>query len=235
MPIYLILKFTDNYMHAYYVFLLPLVAFEGKSVMKILKTLSLIAAILNFSHVSAEIVGDPENGKTLSGTCAACHGNDGNSLNGTWPKLAGQHAAYIVKQLKDYQSGERSNAVMAGMAAPLTEQQMYDLAAYYSSQKIKPGTAKADLAELGESIYRAGDADTGVPACMACHGPAGLGNPAAMYPAMAGQHAIYTSTQMQLWKSGERANDKGAIMRNIAKPMSQEQIDAVASYLEGLQ
>lgn len=202
--------------------------------MKILRRLTVLAAMLTYGHVSAEIIGDPENGKTLSATCAVCHGVDGNSMNPTWPKLAGQHAAYIVKQLRDYQSGDRGNAVMAPMAAPLTEQQIHDLAAYFSSQKIKQGTTKAELLELGENIYRAGDAETGVPACMACHGPAGLGNPAAMYPALAGQHADYTRTQMKLWLSGERANDKDAVMRNVAKPMSQEQIEAVSSYLQGL-
>ncbi|MEM7027638.1 MAG: c-type cytochrome [Pseudomonadota bacterium] len=202
--------------------------------MKILKIISLIIAILIIGQVSAATDGDVESGKTLSGTCVGCHGVDGNSPASMWPKLAGQHAKYIVKQLQDYQSGNRNNAIMAGIAQPLTEEQMHDLAAYFSSQKIKPGTAKDELVELGERIYRAGDATNGVPACTACHGPAGLGNPAAMYPTLGGQHADYTAAQMQLWQSGERANDKAAVMRNIAKRMTQEQIDAVSSYLQGL-
>jgi cytochrome c553 len=178
--------------------------------------------------------GDPVKGKALSATCAACHGPDGNSAVSTYPKLAGQHASYIAKQLQDYKSGAKENAIMSGMAAPLGDQDILDLAAYFSSQKIKPGTANPELVELGESVYRTGVAESGVPACMACHGPSGSGNPAAMYPALAGQYAEYTATQMQLWKSGERANDLNAVMRTVAKSMTQEQIEAVSSYLQGL-
>ena len=201
--------------------------------MKIIKfALTLMISTLAVSGHAAG--GDPVNGKALAATCAACHGADGNSPSGAWPKLAGQHASYIVKQLQDYKSGARENAIMAGMAAGLSDQDMLDLAAYFSSQTIKPGEADADQVELGETVYRAGITDTGVPACMACHGPAGKGNPAALYPALAGQHAEYTETQMQAWKSGTRANDKNAVMRTIAGPMTDEQIKAVSSYLQGL-
>lgn len=196
-----------------------------------------IALIMMFSSIafsSAADSGDPVNGQTLSSTCAACHGADGNSPGGQWPKLAGQHASYIVKQLQDYKSGARENAIMSGMAAALSEQDMQDLAAYYSSQQTKYGTADPAYVALGEAIYRAGIKETGVPACMACHGPAGKGNPAANYPALAGQHAEYTETQMQLWKTEARANDQNAVMRTIAGPMTNEQIKAVSSYLQGL-
>ena len=178
--------------------------------------------------------GDPVKGQTLSGTCAACHGADGNSPAGDWPKLAGQHAGYIVKQLQDYKSGARENAIMSGMAAGLSEQDMRDLAAYFSSQQTKYGTADPEYVAQGEEIYRAGIKESGVPACMACHGPAGKGNPAANYPALAGQHAKYTETQMQNWKTESRANDNNAVMRTIAGPMTNEQIKAVSSYLQGL-
>lgn len=178
--------------------------------------------------------GDPQKGKELSATCAACHGPDGNSVSPTWPKLAGQHQDYIVKQLQDYKAERRVNAIMYGIAYPLSEQDMRDLAAYFSSQQIKYGKAKPELVSAGEKIYRYGIKDTGVPACMACHGPAGKGMPGANYPAMAGQHAEYTSNQLKLWRSEERNNDNNAVMRTIAGPMTDEQIEAVSSYIQGL-
>jgi cytochrome c553 len=178
--------------------------------------------------------GDPANGKTLSQTCAACHNVDGNSLNPVWPKLAGQHAGYLAKQLKDFKEGKRNNAQMAPMVAALSEQDMEDIGAYFASQKIKFGSAKPELIELGQKIYRAGDAETGVPACMACHGPAGAGNPGALYPALAGQHAQYTALQLQAFKSEERSNDDNNVMRSITAPMTNEQIEAVSEYIQGL-
>ncbi len=178
--------------------------------------------------------GDPAVGKTLSATCAACHGVDGNSVNAEWPKLAGQHEAYIVKQLQDYKSGKRVNALMAGIAPGLSEDDMKNLAAYFSTQKIKYATANPDAIELGEKIYRAGDSTNSLPACMSCHGPAGKGNPAAMYPAMAGQHATYTANQLKMFKAEERANDDNAVMRTIAGAMTNAQIEAVSEYIQGL-
>lgn len=160
--------------------------------------------------------GDPENGKTLSQTCAICHGNDGNSSNPVWPKLAGQHAEYIVKQLKDFKDGKRVNAQMAPMVASLSDQDMKDLGAYYSSQKSKDGSANPELIELGQKIYRAGDSETGLPACMACHGPSGSGNPGALYPMLSGQHAEYTAIQLKAFKAEERSNDANKVMRSIA-------------------
>lgn len=178
--------------------------------------------------------GDPAKGKTLSQTCAACHNVDGNSLNPVWPKLAGQHAEYMVKQLKDFKEGKRVNAQMAPMVASLNEEDMADLAAYFSGQKIKPGSAKPELIKSGQEIYRAGDAEAGIPACMACHGPAGAGNPGALYPAIAGQHADYTALQLKAFKSEERSNDANKVMRSIAGPMTNAQIEAVSEYIQGL-
>ena len=178
--------------------------------------------------------GDPAKGKTLSQTCAACHNADGNSLNPVWPKLAGQHAGYMVKQLQDFKEGNRVNAQMAPMVASLSEEDMADLAAYFSSQKIKPGSAKPELITSGQEIYRAGDAEAGVPACMACHGPAGAGNPGALYPALAGQYADYTTLQLKAFKSEERSNDANKVMRSIAGPMTNAQIEAVSEYIQGL-
>jgi len=183
---------------------------------------------------SNSYAGDPAKGKTLSQTCAACHSIDGNSVTPIWPKLAGQHAEYIVKQLQDFKEGKRVNAQMAPMVASLSDQDMADIAAYFAGQKIKPGSAKPELIELGQSIYRAGDAEAGIPACMACHGPAGAGNPGALYPALAGQHAAYTAMQLKMFKSEERNNDANNVMQSIAGLMNNAQIEAVSEYIQGL-
>lgn len=177
--------------------------------------------------------GDADAGKDKSATCVSCHGQDGNSPTPMYPKIAGQHAGYIVEQLKAYKSGERENAVMRGMTAPLSEQDMMDLGAYYAAQEVEPGTADADLVPVAEELYRGGDKEANIPACIACHGPSGEGIPAAVYPAVGGQYADYTRTQLELYASGERQDPDG-IMNAIARRLSEAQIDALASYLEGL-
>lgn len=196
--------------------------------------LSVISLFMFISAYSYAAGGDPANGKTLSQTCAACHSVDGNSINPIWPKLAGQHASYIVKQLKDFKNGNRVNDQMTAMVAPLSEQDMEDLGAYYASQKTKPGSANPELIETGELIYRAGNKITGVPACMACHGPNGAGNPSALYPALSGQHAAYTAAQLKMFKAEERSNDPNNMMRTITGPMTNIQIEAVSEYIQGL-
>ncbi len=194
-----------------------------------------LTSICLLMFVSANsYAGDPEKGKTLSQTCAACHSVDGNSVSPIWPKLAGQHAEYIVKQLKDFKDGKRVNAQMAPMVAPLSDEDMADIAAYFAGQNIKPGSAKPELVESGQQIYRAGDAEAGIPACMACHGPAGAGNPGAKYPALGGQHAEYTAVQLKAFKSEERNNDENNVMRSISAPMTNTQIEAVSEYIQGL-
>jgi cytochrome c553 len=178
--------------------------------------------------------GDPARGQELSQACAACHGADGNSVNPEWPKLAGQHAEYIHKQLMDYKSGRRENALMAGQVVNLDEQDMRDLGAFYARQQKAPGTADESVAERGERIYRGGIPAAGVAACTACHGPAGKGNPAAMFPRVAGQHAKYNSDQLRYFRAEQRANDNGRMMRNLATKMSDSDIQAVAEYMAGL-
>lgn len=178
--------------------------------------------------------GDAAAGQTKAATCAACHNADGNSVNPDWPKLAGQSPGYISKQLNDFKSGARQNATMAPMAAPLSEADIADLAAYFSAQKQQPGAASADLVAQGEAIYRAGDAETGVAACTACHGPTGAGNPAAKFPRVSGQHGKYLVGQLQAFKAGTRANDPNTMMRSIASRMSDAQMAAVADYMSGL-
>jgi cytochrome c553 len=178
--------------------------------------------------------GDPVRGQELSQACAACHGADGNSVNPEWPKLAGQHAEYIHKQLMDYKSGRRENALMAGQVVNLDEQDMRDLGAFYARQQKAPGTADESVAERGERIYRGGIPAAGVAACTACHGPTGKGNPAAMFPRVAGQHARYNADQLRYFRGEQRANDNGRMMRNLATKMSDSDIQAVAEYMAGL-
>lgn len=184
---------------------------------------------------SVHAAGDPSAGKAAAASCAACHGADGNSSNPEWPKLAGQHPDYIAKQLADFKAGEdRNNALMAGQVANMDEKTMQDLGAYFSQQELKGGAADKAQVELGEKIYRAGNPTSGVAACISCHGPGGKGNPAANFPLLGGQHATYTANQLRAFRTGERSNDYGSMMRNIASKMSDKEIEAVAAYIQGL-
>lgn len=178
--------------------------------------------------------GNAEAGKTKSATCAACHGADGNSVNPEWPKLAGQHPSYIAKQLANFKEDARVNPSMSPMAKPLSEQDMADLAAYFSSQAAKPGEADQTKVALGEQMYKGGNNATGVAACAACHGPTGAGNPASNFPSLSGQHATYIKNQLNAFRKGERANDAGKMMRNVAAKMTDAEIEAVAEYIAGL-
>lgn len=173
-------------------------------------------------------------GRKKSSTCAGCHGVDGNSVNPEWPKLAGQHPRYIYEQLRDFKQKARINAIMNAQAAGLSQQDMRDLAAYFSAQPTSPGSAGARAPKLGAQIYRGGVAARGVPACMACHGPAGAGNAAAVFPKLSYQHAKYVVNQLRAYRSGERANDPGGMMRSIAGRLTDDEIEAVARYLAGL-
>ena len=198
-----------------------------------MKSPALFAAVLMLLAVGQSIAdsGDVARGKTLSQTCVACHNADGNSVNPVWPKLAGQHATYITKQLQDFKSGKRDNAQMKVIVANLSLEDLQDLGAYYADQEIKPGVARAENIEMGERIYRYGDKAAGVPACMACHGPSGAGNPGAIYPALSGQHALYTATQLKMYKAGERVN---SVMLSVTDSMTDEQIESVSNYIQGL-
>ena len=163
-----------------------------------------IAIAVALTSGAALAAGNASAGKTKSAPCMACHGADGNSPNVIWPKLAGQHPAYIVKQLQAFKSGDRKDPLMSAQAAPLSDQDMQDLAAYFSSQKIQTGTAAADKVALGEGLYRGGNTESGVAACTACHGPIGQGNPAAAYPSIAGQHAAYVVKALKDFRAGNR-------------------------------
>jgi cytochrome c553 len=202
--------------------------------MKKLVVIAATCALLG-SATAALAAGDPTAGRTKSATCAACHNPDGNSTNVQYPKLAGQSADYLVKQLQEYKSGARVNPIMAGLVAPLSPQDMEDLAAYFSSQQIARAAADPALTPAGEAILRGGNLTSGVSACMACHGVAGAGNPAAKFPALAGQQATYVETQLKAFRAMERANDAGQMMRGVAAKMTDPEIKAVASYIQGLQ
>ncbi len=201
--------------------------------LKSLTTALVLIAVMN-PVTGQETDGDPAAGKQKAQICAACHGPDGNSVNPVWPSLAGQSAEYLRKQMQDFREKARNNDQMSPMAANLSDTDIADLAAYFSSQTGKVGATDPARLEKGARIYRAGNTATGLPACMACHGPTGAGNPAAGYPALGGQHADYTVLQLKAFKSEDRANDKDSVMRDIASKMSNADIKAVASYMQGL-
>lgn len=189
------------------------------------------------SSLCFALTGSPEAGQTKVETCVACHSTDGNSIMPNWPKLAGQHQSYLVKQLKEFKMGEsgpRYDPQMVGMVAALSEQDMADIAAFYNEQQQTKGKAKAEYVALGEKLYRGGDLSKGIPACSACHGPRGLGNALAKYPRLSGQHAEYTETQLKNFQSGARKNDPSGMMQSIAKLMTEDEMKAVSSYIEGL-
>ncbi len=199
-----------------------------------MKNLAIAALVVLGAFGTAQAAGDAEAGKTKAAACAACHGADGNSMVPTFPKLAGQHESYLTKQLADFKSGARTDPTMTGMAMPLSDQDMADLAAYFASQKVAIGSANAEKAVLGKKIYLGGDKAKGISACMACHGPSGAGNPGAKFPALQGQQSMYTVKQLQDFRSGARANDTAKIMPSIAARMSDAEIEAVAEYIAGL-
>lgn len=183
------------------------------------------------------LTGTASEGQSKTEVCVACHGESGHSVVPNWPKLAGQHRAYLVKQMKDFKQGEtgpRHDPSMLGMVINLTDQDIADIAAYYEEQTATIGKAKADQVALGEKIYRGGNPSTGVPACQACHGPSGLGNAPANYPRLSGQHADYIDLQLQAFKEGRRRNDPSGMMGEIARRMTEAEIKAVSSYVEGL-
>lgn len=202
------------------------------------KFAALSFSLLVATQVSADglVNGSAEAGKNKAVSCGACHGADGNSVNPTWPSLAGQSATYIVDQLKAFKKGSRSNVLMNAQVLSLSDEDMADVATYFSEQPAAPrAVADASLVDKGQAIYRGGNKDEGTPACMACHGPNGAGNPAASYPSLSGQYAIYTTAQLKAYASGERKSDGATkVMRDISKSLDEDDMVAVASYIQGL-
>ncbi|KGY10940.1 cytochrome C [Vibrio tubiashii] len=204
-----------------------------------MKKLALILSLLASCSVWAQ--GNIEAGKAKSQTCVACHGADGNSQLAMYPKLAGQHAKYIEKQLRDLKLGMTSNGkqgrmdpVMSGMALPLSEQDMKDLAAYYASLPISHNTTPENVVDAGKVLYTAGDAERGLTACIACHGPRGDGTELSGFPKISGQHADYIKAQLEKFRDGSRNNDMNEMMRDIAKKLTDDDIDTLSKYVGGL-
>jgi len=194
---------------------------------------SVAAAALICSGVQA--AGDATAGEGKIAVCLACHGPNGNSLVPIFPKLAGQRAQYIYKELTDFKKGDRKNDQMSPQVLPLNDQDFQDIAAYYSTQQQAPGaTADAAVAELGERIYRGGNPAVGVPACSGCHGPKGMGIGAAKFPRIAGQQAQYVDSTLKGFRAETRTNDPNGMMRGVANRMSDQEIAAVSQYVQGL-
>jgi len=194
-----------------------------------------VVALLSVSITCARAAGDPAKAQGIvNQVCAACHGIDGNSLLPANPSLAGQHPEYLFKQLTEFKSGTRVNAVMTGMVANLTAEDMRNLAAYYSAQIPKQMAAKnQDLVTQGRKLYRGGNAANGLAACAGCHSPNGAGIPA-QYPRLASQHAEYVAAQLKAFRTGDRANDPLEMMQSIAVKLTDKDIAALAEYISGL-
>lgn len=185
---------------------------------------------------SATIAGDVEAGKDKSAVCGGCHGVDGNSPIATYPKLAGQNEAYIIKQVKDFKADTtRKNELMKGMVAALSDEDAADIGAYFQSQSITQAAAFDDSKiAAGREIYKGGNLQTGIPACQACHGPDGSGTAGIGFPSLGGQYVEYTLAQLQAFKNGSRSNDDKMLMRSIVEKMSDEDMAAVANYIASL-
>ena len=207
---------------------------------KLALSLTMLVGVLSANNAAA-FDGDASAGKDKSATCAACHGADGNAPVTMYPKIAGQHAEYLYKQLKEFKLGMtsggeegRADPVMGGMAMPLSDQDMKDLSAYFASLNMSEGTTPEDVVEQGEMLYKAGDAERGIPACAACHGPRGNGTSLAGFPKISFQHAEYLKAQLEKFRDGTRANDHNGMMRDIAKKLTDEDIEVLSKYLGGL-
>jgi cytochrome c553 len=194
---------------------------------------------------SAPVVGSAEAGATKAAVCTACHGVNGNSANPEWPNLAGQNAVYIREQLGMFKAKKRNNPVMQPIVDPLTDQDVADLAAFFAAQTPAGLEADPSYWKAGEALYRSGDAARGIPACVACHGPAGQGNPGAGFPALRAQHSVYTVKQLQDYLTKNRYRDatnpekinatrNSAMMTTIAARLTPEDIRNLASYVQGL-
>lgn len=211
--------------------------------MKFLRRTAAVAVLGLAALGVAHAEGDATAGKGKAAVCAGCHGADGNSAVPNFPKLAGQGEKYLIKQMKDIKSGARTVPEMTGILNSLSEQDMADVAAYFSSQTKTLGGTKPELLEAGKALYRGGNMETGVTACTACHGNAGQGMDQAGFPALSGQHAGYIATQLKAFRAAGRNDETGkrrendgetAMMRSIAAKLSDSEIEAVSSYITGL-
>ena len=203
---------------------------------KLLVSLLLTLGVTGIAQAAGTaLVGDAAAGQAKTAVCGACHGPDGNSMAPNFPKLAGQGDRYLLKQLHEIKDGKRQVLEMTGLLTNLNDQDLADIAAYYSSQKNSVGAADPALVTRGEALFRGGDLQKGMPACTGCHSPDGQGNAAAGFPHLGGQHASYIEKQLTDFREGERTNDGDSmIMRGIAAKLSNKDIKALASYIQGL-
>lgn len=195
------------------------------------------AAIVSGPRNTFAQEGSAQAGQAKAAVCAACHGADGNSTaNPEWPSLAGQHTVYLERQLQAYRDAQRPDPGMQSFAQSLSEQDMLDIAAYFSAQTITVKGADPALVDRGQRIYRGGIPERGIAACIACHGPSGSGNPLAGYPRLSHQHAPYLSATLRAYRSGDRRSDTALnqVMRNVAELLLDDEIEALASYMQGL-
>ncbi len=202
----------------------------------ILASIALVFAGSSMFMAGTAVAGDAVAGKTKSAACGGCHGLDGNSPVPTYPKLAGQNEAYIVKQVKDFKANsDRQNPIMFGMVAALSEADAADIGAYFQSQSIKEAAAfdESKIA-AGSEMYKGGDLQKGIPACQSCHGPTGAGTAGIGFPQVGGQYVEYTLAQLKAFKNGSRKNDNKMLMRSIVEKMSEADMVAVANYMASL-
>lgn len=202
---------------------------------KLLVSLLLTLGVSAAAHAADAIVGDAKAGQAKTAVCGACHGPDGNSAAPNFPKLAGQGERYLLKQLHDIKGNKRQVLEMTGLLTNLSDQDLADIAAYFASQKMSVGAADPKLVDAGEALFRGGKVEQGMPACTGCHSPNGAGNAAAGFPHLGGQHATYVAKQLTNFREGDRTNDGDTmIMRAIAAKLSNKDIAAVSSYIQGL-
>ncbi len=195
----------------------------------------ILLAVGLFCTLASHATENPAGEMKKTETCAGCHGPQGVSTNPEWPNLAGQHASYTIKQLQDYKKGEaRSAPLMTAIAASLSDSDLNELATFYAQQPPAESYASQEYVKRGEELYRGGDFKKHITACIACHGPKGSGNAEAGFPLLSGQHAAYTLQTLLAFKEHKRKNDLNAIMRDITAKMDEEDMKAVASYIEGL-
>lgn len=198
---------------------------------------AILISVLSTNAVAQALVGDPEAGVAKAMVCGACHGQDGNSTIAEWPKIAGQHADYATRQTQMVRDQKRNVPTMYPSVMNLTDQDIADISAYFEKQAIKLGVADEALVEVGQAIYQSGNMSSGVPSCSACHGPSGRGIPGAHYPSLQGQHADYTADRLRRYRLGENngADDPYSnIMVAVSQQLTDEEIEAVSSYIEGL-
>lgn len=197
-----------------------------------------LSLLLIFACVNTQALsGNPLAGQQKSEPCVACHGIDGNTVTPLWPKIAGMSEGYLLKQLLEYKKGEAGNRydpTMYGIVGELSDQDLADLAAFYATQQMTVGEVPENFVSMGQEVYRGGNLASGVPACSGCHNADGKGNYLALFPRLSGQNPEYVRDQLMKFKNKQRANDPSAMMRDIAAKLTDQEMEAVAQYVQGL-